>query len=114
MKLPVQMKRLLRVPPMTWTRMGLALAVAMLADGLQLCTGFIGWAGIDEAIDVMAMILVTWLIGFHLLLLPTFAVELVPVVDDLPTWTACVAAVCVLRRREQKGQKDVKDIKQVE
>ena len=95
---------------MTHVRMGLALAVAVLADGLQLCTGFIGWAGFDEVIDVVTMILVTWLIGFHILLLPTFMVEMVPVVDDLPTWTACVIAVCVLRRREQKGQKEIKKI----
>jgi hypothetical protein len=33
--------------------------------------------------------------------LPTFVVELVPVLEDLPTWTACVAAVIALRKREQ-------------
>ena len=92
---------------MTCLRMGLALAVAVIADGLQLCTGFVGWAGFDEVIDVVAMIMVTWLIGFHILLLPTFMVEMVPVVDELPTWTACVVAVCVLRRREQKEIKKI-------
>ena len=35
------------------------------------------------------MILTSWVIGFHFLLLPTFVIELVPVLDDLPTWTAC-------------------------
>jgi hypothetical protein len=29
-------------------------------------------------------------------------IELVPVLEDLPTWTACVIAVIVLRRREQR------------
>jgi hypothetical protein len=30
-------------------------------------------------------------------------VELVPVLDDLPTWTACTAAVIALRKREQNN-----------
>jgi hypothetical protein len=110
MKMPDQLNRLLRVPPMTHLRMGLAVAVAVVADGLQFCTGFMGWAGFDEVIDVVTMILVTRLIGFHILLLPTFMVEMVPVLDDLPTWTACVIAVCVLRRREQKKEKETPKI----
>ena len=55
-----------------------------------------------SAVDVVAMALTVRLLGFHLLLLPTFAVELIPVVDTLPTWTACVAAVIFLRSREAK------------
>ena len=48
---------------------------------------------------------VTWrLIGFHPLLLPTFALEFLPVVDMLPTWTACVALVVSLRRKQQAAQ----------
>ena len=79
-----------------------ALVVAIVADGLQLLLGPLGWAFIDQAIDFVAMILVSWIIGFHILLLPTFVVELVPVVEDLPTWTACTAAVIALRKREQR------------
>jgi hypothetical protein len=41
--------------------------------------------------------------GFHILLLPTFVVELIPVLDDLPTWTACTIAVLIIRRREQRA-----------
>jgi len=48
------------------------------------------------------MILLSWVIGFHVLFLPTFVVELIPLVEDLPTWTACTAAVIALRRREKK------------
>jgi hypothetical protein len=36
-------------------------------------------------------------------LLPTFAVEFIPVVDMLPTWTACVVAVIALRKRQQSS-----------
>ncbi len=79
----------------------LALAIAAAADGLQLLLGPLGWAFLDQAIDCVAMVLVTWVIGFHILLLPTFVVELVPVLEDLPTWTACTAAVIALRKREQ-------------
>ena len=78
-----------------------ALAVAVGADSLQLLLGPLGWAFADQAIDAAAMILTMWILGFHLLLLPTFLVELVPLVDDLPTWTACTAAVIALRKREQ-------------
>jgi len=82
--------------------MGLALAVAVAADGLQLLLAGLGWLGLDQAIDCVAMVLISWLIGFHVLFLPTFVVELIPLVEDLPTWTACTAAVIVLRKREQK------------
>lgn len=102
LKLPEKLSALFRAPPLTRTRMILALAVAAGADGLQLLLGPLGWAFVDQAIDGVAMILLSWVIGFHILFLPTFAVELIPVLEDLPTWTACAAAVIALRRREQK------------
>jgi len=80
----------------------LALAVAVIADGGQLLLGPLGWAFGDQLIDVVAMLSVSWLIGFHWLLLPSFVLELVPVVDEFPTWTACVVAVIALRRRRER------------
>lgn len=80
----------------------LALAVAVVADGAQLLLGPLGWAFGDQIIDVVAMLLVSGLIGFHWLLLPSFVLELIPAVDELPTWTACVAAVIALRRRRER------------
>ncbi len=103
MNLPEMLNSLFRAPALTRTRMILALAIAVAADGLQLAFGFVGWAFIDQAIDFVAMILESWVIGFHLLFLPTFVVELVPLLEDLPTWTACVVAVIALRKREQKN-----------
>jgi hypothetical protein len=99
MNLPGKIKDSFRAPPITRRRMFAALVVAVSADGLQLLLGPLGWAFIDQAIDVAAMLLTMWLLGFHTLLLPTFFVELVPLVDDLPTWTACAAAVIALRKR---------------
>jgi len=88
-------------PPLTRIRVGLALAVALVADGLQLLSGPLGWVLLDQAIDVVAMLLTNWAIGFHWLLLPTFVTELFPIVDMLPTWTACTIAVITLRKRAQ-------------
>jgi hypothetical protein len=90
--------RFLRTPKLTRTRMMLALAAAVVADGAQLLLGPLGWAFGDQLIDVAAMLLVSGLIGFHWLLLPSFVLELVPVADEFPTWTACVVAVMALRR----------------
>lgn len=95
--------RVLIVPRLTRLRMLLALAVAVVADGLQLLLGPFGWLGADEFIDVVALALTSWIIGFHLLLLPTFVVEFIPVADMLPSWTACVIAVIALRKREQRA-----------
>lgn len=90
--------------------MVLALGVAVIADGLQMLLGLLGWAGLDQGIDLITMILISWLLGFHVLLLPTFAAELIPFVDDLPTWTACAVAVIVLRKREPRRTPSPKTI----
>ena len=83
--------------------MFLALAVAVVADALQVLLLPLAWTFVESAVDVVAMVLTTWILGFHLLLLPTFVIELVPIVDLIPTWTACVAAVIALRKREQNS-----------
>jgi hypothetical protein len=101
MKLPDQFHRRFQAPPLTRLRIILALTIAVVADGLQLLLGFLGWVGADQVIDVAAMVLTGWVIGFHWLLLPTFVLEFIPVVDALPTWTACVIAVIVLRQHRQ-------------
>ncbi|MGO8764506.1 MAG: hypothetical protein ACLQSR_05135 [Limisphaerales bacterium] len=90
---------------MTKTRIVLALGIAVFTDGLQLLLGLLGPIGYfaDDVTDVIAMLLTSWVLGFHWLLLPTFVLKLVPLADDLPTWTACVAAVIVLRKREQRA-----------
>lgn len=100
--MPVPPKfNLFAAPRLTPARMVLALAIAVAADGLQFLLAPLGWWGIDQAIDLVTAVLVSWIIGFHILLLPTFVIELVPILDDLPTWIACTAAVIALRKREQ-------------
>jgi hypothetical protein len=110
MKRPEKLAAAFRVPKLTRTRIVAALAAAVAADALQLFLGLSGWVLGDQIIDVAAMLLTSRLIGFHWLLLPTFVAELVPVMDDLPTWTACVVAVIVLRKREQRASPSEKPI----
>lgn len=86
---------------MTRNRVRLAYAVAVGTDLLQLLLGPVGWAFADEILDLAAMIAISRLIGFHPLLLPTFVLEFFPVADLLPSWTACVALVVTLRRRQR-------------
>ncbi|HXC99478.1 MAG TPA: hypothetical protein VN048_09065 [Verrucomicrobiae bacterium] len=104
MAIPTQLTRITRAPILTRRRIVLALMVAVLADGLQFVMGPLGWAFGDQAIDVIAMALTIWALGFHLLLLPTFVVELIPIADMLPTWTACVIAVIALRKRAERAR----------
>src|SRR6266700_2804286 len=80
-------------------RIWFAFAVALLTDALQLGLGPFGWVFADEVLDVIAMVLISAAIGFHMLLLPTFVIELIPGPDMLPTWTGCTAAVIMLRKR---------------
>lgn len=87
-------------PRLTRLRVGVALGAAVLADAMQLLLGPVGWFLADEIIDVGAMIATSLAIGLHPLLLPTFIVELLPVVDLWPTWTGCVIAVIALRRND--------------
>jgi hypothetical protein len=90
---------------LTRGRIYFAFAVALLTDALQLGLGPVGWAFIDEGMDVIAMLLICWAIGFHILLLPTFIIEFIPGPDMLPTWTGCTAAVVMLRKRKQQAEK---------
>ena len=80
-------------------RTRVAYVIAVATDVVQLALGPIGWTFADEALDVAAALLLSRLLGFHPLLLPTFVLELVPVADLLPTWTGCVALVVALRKR---------------
>jgi len=88
---------------LTRSRVRLAYSVAITVDALQWVLGPPGWLLADEILDVAAMALISGAIGFHPLLLPTFALEFLPVVDLVPTWTGCVALVVALRKRQQNA-----------
>ncbi len=88
-------------PILTPARVRSAYAVAVVTDALQFVLGPFGWAFADEILDLVAALLVWRLLGFHPALLPTFALEFLPVSDLLPMWTGCVALVVALRRKQQ-------------
>jgi len=96
------MLNLFRVPVLNRGRILLAFGVALAADAIQVLLGPLGWTFLDEVIDLFTMAATTILLGFHPLLLPTFIIEFVPVLDMLPTWTACVSAVVLLRKRQRR------------
>lgn len=89
-----------RAPVLTQARIRSAYGIAVTADVLQFALGPVGWAGADELIDIVAMIMISRAIGFHPLLLPTFALEFIPLADAIPAWTACVALVVASRKRQ--------------
>jgi hypothetical protein len=89
------------VPTLTRPRVRSAYAVAVVTDALQFVLGPFGWAFADEILDVAAAVCLWRLLGFHPLLLPTFAIEFLPVSDLLPLWTGCVALVVASRQRQQ-------------
>jgi hypothetical protein len=95
------LERLFQPPVLTPRRVKLAYSVAVGTDLLQLLLGPFGWTFADEIADVVAAILTWRLLGFHPLLLPTFVIEIVPIVDMFPTWTGCVALVVSLRKPQQ-------------
>lgn len=100
-KSAARLARWFGVPILTRKRIWLAYIVAGFTDGIQLALGPLGWAFVDETLDIVAMILISATLGFHFLLLPTFVIEFVPLADMLPTWTGCTAAVIMLRKRAQ-------------
>jgi hypothetical protein len=93
--------RLFESPILTQRRIVSAFAVAAATDAIQVLLGPLGITFADEVLDVIAMILTWRLLGFHVLLLPTFVLEILPIVDMLPTWTGCVGIVVAMRKREQ-------------
>jgi len=103
-RLQQYLPRFLEVPPLTVGRIAAAVGIAMAVDAVQLVLGLVGWVVADEILDVMAMVAISWLLGFHLLLLPTFLIELFPVADLLPTWTGCVGLVVARRWRAQRRE----------
>ncbi|MDB6027082.1 MAG: hypothetical protein JWM68_3305 [Verrucomicrobiales bacterium] len=86
--------------------MAAAIAIAVVADVIQFSAGPLGWFFFDAGVDIVVMLIMFRLIGFHWLLLPTFALEFIPGVGMLPTWTGCVLLVVRLRNKQQRELKN--------
>jgi len=76
---------------------------AAAASGVGLIAADVPLEALDAAIDIATAFIVNSLLGLHSTLVNTCALEMVPGVDALPTWTACVAYVAWHRRTEQQS-----------
>lgn len=96
------MKAVIR--PMTRRRVFAARAIAIAADLVQfaLSPGFSEGilSPLDGVLDIVVAGSLTALVGWHWAFLPSFAAELVPFVDLVPTWTA---AVFIATRPSRRG-----------
>ncbi len=76
------------------SRIRIARFIAVGADVLQLglfplfAEGFI--SPLDDALDVIVCVLLTYLVGWHYSFLPSFVVKVVPGADLVPTWTIAI------------------------
>jgi hypothetical protein len=79
---------------LTPARRRAAFAIAIAADVIQwIAFPLVMWGAIsplNDVIDVVVALLLVRLVGFHWVLLPTLAAELMPFVDLVPSWTAAV------------------------
>jgi len=87
----------------------LAWLVAIAVDAIQI--GFLplfaagGLSPADVALDVLAVLVLVELLGWHWAFLPTIGAELVPGFDLFPTWTAAV--FFVTRARVHSGEPEI-------
>lgn len=80
-------------PPLSKSRLRVAWIVAVAVDAIQIpveATGLLGWI-LGAGLDVVTMIALTALVGFHWAFLPSFLTEWIPYVDYAPLWTLAVA-----------------------
>jgi hypothetical protein len=76
------------------SRVWIARALALAVDVVQIlfiplfAPGIV--SPINNALDVVAGLLMVWLVGWHWAFLPSFVAELVPGLDLFPSWTAAV------------------------
>ena len=56
---------------------------------------------VNQVVDVVTALVMTWLVGWHWAFLPTFVVEALPIVDLVPSWT--VAVLVATRGRVPKA-----------
>jgi hypothetical protein len=80
-------------PPLSRTRLRAAWAIALAVDAIQIPATFVppvGWF-LDAGLDLLAMVVMTGLLGFHWAFLPSFLTKWIPYLDVAPLWTLAVA-----------------------
>jgi hypothetical protein len=80
--------------PVTRRRIFAARAMAIAADFVQIAVFPVfsegGFSPLDTGLDLVVAGALTALVGWHWAFLPSFAAEMVPFLDLVPTWTAAV------------------------
>lgn len=80
-------------PPLSRTRIRAAWAIALAVDAIQIpadATGPVGWL-LGAGLDVVTMVIMWTMLGFHWAFLPSFVTEAVPYLNLAPFWTLAVA-----------------------
>lgn len=90
-------------PPLSQTRIRVALGLALLVDAIQIpaaATGPAGWL-VGAGLDLVTMGVMWALLGFHWAFLPSFLTEWIPYLNLAPFWT--LAVVLATRGRGDAG-----------
>jgi len=80
-------------PPLSRTRIRVAWAIALAVDAIQIpadATGPVGWL-LGTGLDLVTMVIMWTMLGFHWAFLPSFVTEAVPYLNLAPFWTLAVA-----------------------
>jgi hypothetical protein len=88
------------LPPRTiWTARALAAGADLTQFFLFPLFGEGAVSPLNVGLDLVLCAVMTRLVGFHWAFAPTFAAELVPVLDLAPTWTAAVLLATTGKRK---------------
>jgi len=101
--------KIIAKPELTRKRIIIAYAVAVVADLIEFPISAAEFsvvgAGAGEfaafVVDAIVFGVMTKLLGFHWMFLPSFCVEVIPGLDLLPTWVGCVFLVVRQRKKTQ-------------
>ncbi|HZV35836.1 MAG TPA: hypothetical protein VFB72_14770 [Verrucomicrobiae bacterium] len=97
----------------TANRIKAARLIAIAADFLQIAVFPLFLEGllspINDALDVLVCILLTWLVGWHFAFLPSFLVKFVPMADLAPTWTIAI----LFATRQKSVSSDTSNVTEV-
>lgn len=114
----------MKKPKLTRNQIIAAFAVAVVADILEFpitaAEATVVGAPAGElgacVLDTVVFGIMTRLLGFHWMFLPSFVVEVIPGLNMFPTWVGCVAFVVWKRKKEeaQPSLADVVDVHAVE
>jgi hypothetical protein len=105
------------IPEITRKRILIAYGVAIVADLIEFPIAALELTVIGAPVamflsfvlDALVFGILTMLLGFHWLFLPSFLVKVVPGLDMLPTWVGCV--FFVVRQRKKRRPLCLGDLK---